>query len=326
MFRRKYRKYITFSVPLKKETIDRKLVTYKLKFIDSSRFLNTSLSSLIDILSEINNKECKKCTERDKIKSQCQYIKHKDNRLIYKRKICGDKSYKLVYDLTKRFLSTHQFCNKDLNEFILLLRKGFYLYEYMDDWERFNETMLPSKESFFSELNLEDITDEDYVHAQKVWKVFKIKDLGEHHDLYVQSDTLLFADVFEKLRETYLEIYQLGPAHFLSAPGLAWHACLRKTRVKLELLTDYDKFLMVESGIRGGITQSIHRYSEANNKYMKNYNKNIRSSYLVYLDANNLYGWAMCKKLPISNFIWADDLSIYTENFIKNYDENMEVS
>ena len=194
----------------------------------------------------------------------------------------------------------------------------------MDDWERFNETMLPSKESFYSELNLEDITDEDYAHAQKVWKVFKIKNLGEYHDLYVQSDTLLFADVFEKFRETYLEIYQLDPAHFLSAPGLVWQACLRKTRVKLELLTDYDKFLMVESGIRGGICQSIHRYAEANNKYMKNYNKNIPSSYLMYLDANNLYGWAMCKKLSVSNFIWADDLSIYTENFIKNYDENSD--
>ena len=192
----------------------------------------------------------------------------------------------------------------------------------MDDWERFNETMLPSKESFYSELNLEDITDEDYAHAQKVWKVFKIKNLGEYHDLYVQSDTLLFADVFEKFRETYLEIYQLDPAHFLSAPGLVWQACLRKARVKLELLTDYDKFLMVESGIRGGICQSIHRYAEANNKYMRNYNKNIPSSYLMYLDANNLYGWAMCKKLSVSNFIWADDLSIYTENFIKNSDEN----
>ena len=98
----------------------------------------------------------------------------------------------------------------------------------------------------------------------------------------------------------------------------------KKTNVKLELLTDYDKFLMIESGIRGGICQSIHRYTEANNKYMKNHNKNIPSSYLIYLDANNLYGWAMCKKLPGSNFIWTEDLDKYTENFIKNYDKNSD--
>ena len=94
----------------------------------------------------------------------------------------------------------------------------------------------------------------------------------------------------------------------------------KKTNVSLELLTDYDKFLMIESGIRGDIRQSIHRYTEANNKYVKNHNKNIPSSYLIYIDANNLYGWAMCKKLPVSNFIWAEDLDKYTENFIKNYD------
>ena len=194
----------------------------------------------------------------------------------------------------------------------------------MDSWQRFNETSLPPKESFYRELNLEDITDKDYSHAKKVWDVFEMENLGEYHDLYVQSDTLLLADVFEKFLETCIEIYQLDPAHFLSAPGLAWQACLKKTRVNLELLSDYDMLLMIESGIRGGICQSIHRYAGANNKYMKNYNKAIPSSYLMYLDANNLYGWAMCKKLPVSNFIWSDDLSKYNENFIKNYNKNSD--
>ena len=109
-----------------------------------------------------------------------------------------------------------------------------------------------------------------------------------------------------------MEIYELYPAHFLSAPGLRLQACLKKTRVKIELLTDIDMLLIIQDGIRGGICQSIHRYAETNNKYMKNYNKNKKSSYLRYLDANNLYGWAMCKKLPISNFKWTDDLSTYT--------------
>ena len=127
---------------------------------------------------------------------------------------------------------------------------------------------------------MEDITDKDYEHAQKVWKVFEIKNLSEYHDLCVQSDTLLLADVFENFRDKCIEIYELDPAHFLSAPGLAWQACLKKTKVELELLTDIDMLLMVEKGTRGGICQAIHRYAKANNKYMKNYDKNIKPSYI----------------------------------------------
>ena len=89
----------------------------------------------------------------------------------------------------------YQFCNGDLNKFILLLRKCVYSYEYMDSWEKFDETTLSPKETFHSNLNLEDISDEDYAHAQKVWDVFEIKNLGEYHNLYAQSDTLLLADV-----------------------------------------------------------------------------------------------------------------------------------
>ena len=195
----------------------------------------------------------------------------------------------------------------------------------MDNWERFNETSLPPKESFYSGYNLEDISDEDYNHAKKVWNVFEIKDFGEYHDLYVQSDTLLLSDIFENFRKVYIEIYELDPAHFPSAPGLAWQACLKKTKVNLELLTDLDMLLITKGGIRGGMCQAIHKYAEANNKYMKNYDKNEESSYLQYLDASILYGWAICKKLPVSGFKWIDDLSIFTENPIKNYNENGSV-
>ena len=160
----------------------------------------------------------------------------------------------------------------------------------MDSWERFNETSLPDKESFYSELNKEDITDEDYAHAQKVWKVFKIKNLGEYQDLYVQSDILLLADVFENFRDKCLDKYQLYPIHFLSAPALAWQACLKKTGVELELLTGPDMLLTFEDGTRGGICNAIHRYIKANNKYMKNYKKNVESLFIEYLEANNLYG------------------------------------
>ena len=126
----------------------------------------------------------------------------------------------------------------------------------MDSWERFNETSLPPKKAFYSELNLEDINYEDYEHSQKVWEVFEIKNLGDYHDLYVQSDTLLLADVFENFRDECIKIYELGPAHFLSAPGLAWQACLKKKKVNLELLTNIDMLFMVEKGIKGGICQA----------------------------------------------------------------------
>ena len=127
---------------------------------------------------------------------------------------------------------------------------------------------------------------------------------GKYHDLNVQSDTLLLADVFENFRNMSLDIYGLDPVYFVPAPGLAWQACLKKTEVKLELLTDYDMILMIEKGIRGGICQATHRYAKANNKYKKNCDKKIKSSYIEYLDANNLYGWAMSQKLPVNGFKW----------------------
>ena len=181
--------------------------------------------------------------------------------------------------------------------------EGVYPYEYMDSWKKFDESELPPKEAFYSNINLEDISDEDYALAQKVWDVFEIKNLVEYHDLYVQSDTLLLADVYENVRKC-LDKYELDPPYFMSAPGLAWQACLKKTGVKSELLIDYDMILMIEKGIRGGICQATHRYAEANNEYMKNDDKNIESSYIEYLDANNLYGLAMSQKLPINGFEW----------------------
>ena len=169
---------------------------------------------------------------------------------------------------------------------------------------------------------MENIDDIDYRHGNNVFKRFKLKNLGEYHDLYVKSDTLLLADVFENFRNTCLKVYELDPAHFLSLPGLAWQACLKKTNVKLELLTDYDMLLKVEEGIRGGICHSIHRYAKVNKKYMENYDKNEESSYIQYLDANNLYGWAMSQKVPLNNFKWVEDTSKINEEFIKNYNEN----
>ena len=189
----------------------------------------------------------------------------------------------------------------------------------MDSWQKFDETSLPD-----SSLNMEDITDTDYRHGKKVFKEFKLKHLGDYHDLHVQSDTLLLADVFENFRNTCIKVYELDPAHFLSAPGLEWQVCLKKKNIKLELLTDVAMLLMVEKGSRGGIYHAIYRYAKANNKYMKDYNKDKEESFIQYLDANNLYGWEMSQKLPASGFKWKKNMLKFTKEFIKNYDEDSD--
>ena len=206
----------------------------------------------------------------------------------------------------------------------MLRRKGVYPYEYLDRWERFTETSLSPTKDFYSELTLEDISDKHYNHAQKVFNEY-CTDMGNYHDLYVQTDTFLLADVFEKFREKCIEIYGLDPSYFYSTPGLAWQVCLKKADVKLELLTGYQMLLMTEEGIRGGMCQSTHRNTKANNKYMKNYDKSIESSYLKYLDADNLYGCAMSQKLPVNGFMWYNSYLLnFTEDFMKNYKENSD--
>ena len=128
---------------------------------------------------------------------------------------------------------------------------------------------MPDKKAFHSNLNIKDITDVDYRQAKRVFKEFNIKNLGEYRDLHVQSDTLLLADIFENFRNKCIRIYELDPAHFLSAPRLAWKACLRNTGVKLELLIDIDMLLIVGKEIRGGTVHALHKYAKANKKYMK---------------------------------------------------------
>ena len=314
-------KYITFSVALKKKIKSKDIeITYKIKFIDSYRFMSSLLSKLVDNLSEgIHNNKCVDCN------SCLDYIKIKNKKLLLKCFNCN--AYyrkKFNKDLIKKFKNTYSFCNNDINKFVSLLRKGVYPCDYVDNWERFSEISLPSKEDFYSNLNMEDINDIDYRHANNVFKRFELENLEQYHDLYVQSDRLLLADVLENFRDMCIKEYELDPAHFLSLSGLAFQACLMKTNIELELLTDYDMLLMVEEGIRGGICHSIHRYAKTNNKYMKNYNNNEESSYIQYLDANNLYGWAMSKKLPVNGFRWlgSDELNEINEELMKNYNEN----
>ena len=264
-------KYISFSKEITVGTYPKKAldeegciyyeqepIKYKIRFIDSIKFMSTSLNSLANNLPEDGFNNLEKYYTDDKL--------------------------------------------------ALLKRKGVYPYEYMNSLERLKETKLPSKESFYSTLTGEGISDEDYQHVQKVWEEFEIKSMEGYLELYNETDVLLLADVFENFRNICLENYKLDPAHYFTAPGLSWDAALKMTKVELELLTDIDMLLMVEKGIRGGVSKISNRYSKANNKYMGDkFKLSEPSKYIQYLDVNNLYGAAMSMKLPTHGFKWMND-------------------
>ena len=185
-------------------------INYKIKFIDSFRFMATSLSKLVDNLTEgIHSDKCIKC------KSNLCYMKVMGETLIFRCFNCK-KNYEIEInkELVERFSNTYNFCNNDINKFVMLLKKGVYPYEYMDGWDKFNEKLIYYKI--------------DYIHANNVFKTFKLNNLGDYHDLYVKTDTLLLADVFENFRKACIETYELDPAHFIPLPGLARQACLKK--------------------------------------------------------------------------------------------------
>ena len=177
-------KYITLLVPIEKQLDNGKMITYKIRFKDSYRFMSSSLSSLVDSLADIN---CEKCDNKR------EYIGFRDNHLLLKCFDCTTWFKRDSKELIKRFANTYEFCNKGINKCILLLRKGIYPYEYMDNWERFDETSLANKKAFYRSLNIEEITDADYRHSNSVFKEFKMNNLGDYHDLYVKIDTVLLA-------------------------------------------------------------------------------------------------------------------------------------
>ena len=232
-------------------------------------------------------------------------IKDKTFKIIFKDslKFMSSSLGALVSNLPKNgFKNILRYFSKEQAE--ILKQKGFYPYEYMDKVERFNDTTPPPRKAFYSKLSGSGITKTDYKHVWNVWKTFNMKNFKDYHELYNITDVLLLADVFENFRDLCLKIYKLDPVYYFTAPGLAWDACLKMTDIQLELLSDVNMLLMFEKGIRGGISIISNRYGEANNKYMKDYDKNKDSKYLMYLDANNLYGCAMSEKLPTHGFKW----------------------
>ena len=257
-------KYISFSKSIKVDEYRSNKsglmvpINFEIRFLDSFKFLQTSLANLVSNLQPDD------------------------------------------------FHNTKQVFKKNVD---LLTHKGVYPYDYVSSLDKLSETQLPPKEEFYSRLNDEDISDDDYKHAIRVWNTFDCKAIRDYHDLYLKSDVLLLSDVFENFRKTCLKHYKLDPAHYYTSPGLAWDACLKETGQELQLLHDYDMLMMFERGIRGGITHISKRYAVASNKYMKDYNPDEESSFIQYLDANNLYGWAMSQQLPTHGFKWMRNLT-----------------
>ena len=231
-----------------------------------------------------------------------------------------DKTFKIVFKDSLKFMSSSlgalvnnlpKDAFKNLLKYFtpkqaeILKQKGFYPYEYMDSIEKFKDTEPPPLGSFYSKLSGKGISEKNYKHVWNVWNTFKMKTLKEYHELYNITDVLLLADLFENFRDICLKNYGLDPVYYFTAPGLAWDACLKITDIDLELLSENNMLLMFEKGIRGGISIISNRYGEAYNKYMgRGFNKNKPSKYLMYLDANNLYGCAMSEKLPTHGFKW----------------------
>ena len=192
----------------------------------------------------------------------------------------------------------------------LMSQKGVYPYNLMDSFEKFNLTELPNKDQFHSILSDQHITDDEYDHAKKVWNTVMIKTMGEYHDLYLVSNVLLLTAVFKNFRKTCMQYYKLDPCHYFTSPGLSWDAMLKMTNFKLELMTGIDMFQFIKKGIRGGVCSIANRYGNAYNKYMNEYDEKAPSKYIMYLDANNLCGWAMSQYFPTGNFKWMTDKKI----------------
>ena len=292
-----------------------------LTFLDSFQFMSSGLEKLVTNITKCGKcNTCKpdKCMKLN-INNKNKTLQHKTSLPCNECKNCKNTDEACInpnYDKLK--YTSKMFKDKKLD---LMARKGVYPYDYMDSFEKFNSP-LPKKEEYFSILNNKHISNEDYEHAKNVWNTFGLKNMGEYHDLYLKSDILLLVDVFENFRKTCLEYYKLDPCHYFTSPGLSWDAMLKMTDIKLELMTDIDMFQFIEKGLRGGISYIANRYGKANNKYMKEYDKDKPSKYIMYLDANNLYGWAMSQYLPTGGFKWMTKKQIDNINLDDYNDES----
>ena len=265
-------KYISFSKNVLMENGKEKVICLEMRFLDSLKFMRGSLDSLAKTLG----------------KDQFRTLTSQMLPQLPKETIDGKKHDRI----------------ESLN---LLKQKGVFPYKYMTDFSKLNATSLPSKDAFYSQLNKSGISNKDYAHAQKVWSTFSCETMKDYHHLYLKTDVLLLTDIMTEFRRVCKEVHELDALHYYTAPGLAWDAMLKITEVEIDLISDPDMYQMVEKGIGGGISTITKRYARANNKYTKGYDKDQMSVYIPYLDANNLYGWAMRHKLPVKDFRWMSE-------------------
>ena len=279
--------------------------------MDSYQHLSNPLNKLVNNLAgKAEMIGCKHCPRRGPKKAMIRHAK-----------ISHKSDYQTEYTHTKKnsslpqlFPNLHEYFEKkwkklpDQDEaFQMLTRKLPYPYSYMDTFDKFEETRLPPRAAFFDDLAKKGISDNDYSFVQKLWTRFQLKNLGELHDLYVETDTLLLADVFENYRKVIHHNYGLDPVHFYTAPSLSWSAGLKFTKVKLEIPLDVDMHIFFDLGLTGGISMVAEHFARANNKYLKDiYDPQTLQSFIQLVDANNLYGWAMSQMLPTGGFKWVN--------------------
>ncbi|RZF45535.1 hypothetical protein LSTR_LSTR005737 [Laodelphax striatellus] len=260
-------KYITFSKHTKNGLT--------LRFIDSMRFMNSSLSNLANDLSREDFVHVKKFFPESKLDLVC--------------------------------------------------KKANFPYEYVDCYEKLEDKTLPSIENFYSSLMSEEIDEEEYIHAQNMWDSFRIQNLGQYSDLYLKLDVLILSDIFQTFRKSCMKTYGLDCCHYITIASYTFDAMLFYTKVELELISDYGMFIFIEQGLRGGITTSVHRHSIANNQYIpETFDPEKERTFLNLIDANNLYGWALSKPLPLSDFVWMSQEDIASLDIMKIPNESSE--
>ena len=292
-------KYISFSKYIEINDNDNTRNDEEMRLIQAvreSKWSREEISEMVDWTDEeidqvLNLTDEEIECEKTKLKSETLEIRFLDSIKFTLKSLDG-----LV-----KGLGPDQFksLEKEMGDNKLLKKKGVFPYEFMTDFEKLNVNKLPPKSKFYSRLNDSNITDEECEHAQNVWKEFNCKTMRDYHNLYLKTDVLLLSDVMENYRNVCIDNYKLDPLWYYTAPGLAYDAALKISKIELELITDPDMYLLVENSIRGGISTIMKRYAKANNPYANDFDPEKENTYIQYLDANNLYGWAMSQPLPV---------------------------
>ena len=285
-------------------TIKVPVICHNLKGYDLHLFIINLVKSSenIQVIPETIEKFKAVMTEKFIFLNSCAFLSSSLGKLVDSLKANGGNSFP---NLKATFPDNYE----------ELTQKGIYFYDYASSYKTFSEDRIPAKEQFYNQQTQSDITDDDYEHAQKIFSKMKCKNLGEYMLLYVKTDVLLLCDVFENFRDLSLNYYGLDPCQYFSLPGLSYDAMLKMTGVKLDYITDIEMQIMIENNIRGGISTINHRLFTANNKYLSDFDPKMPSSYIMYVDANNLYGKGMSEKLPTGSFKWlskeaVDDFNI----------------